>query len=445
MDIRFGPVNASTAILPMPTAEACAVAATIVDDVLSRGRTLDSAARDRLRTTRSEGWPEIREIAWGSIRWTYRYRPLLRHRLHKPVRRRESVLENLMLCALYQYDHLDEPEYAITSSTVDAAGILGREHARQLVNAVLRSHLRDRNPDFEANAEFRYATPEWLLSAVRRAWPDNWQEILDNFNLHPPLSLRVNPRHNSREAYLVRLKQAGLSACPSQLSPWAVTLEKPVPVARLPGFADGEVSVQDAAAQLSPLLLGALENIRVLDACAAPGGKTGQLAELTEEGFFLKALDIPDRIHLIEENLQRLGLTAQTSAADATQPDQWWDGEPYDVVLLDAPCSGSGVIRRHPDIRVLRRSSDIPALSDKQLLLLRRLWPVLKPGGRLLYVTCSILPAENDDLVDTFLKLEPEAKISRIDFSHGIETRLGHQFLPGKQGDGLYYAMLHKH
>ena len=428
----------------MPTAEVCAVAATIVDDVLSRGRTLDNAARHRLRTTRPESWPEVREIAWGSIRWTYRYRPILRHRLHKPVRQRESVLENLMLCALYQYDHLDEPEYAITSSTVDAARILGRKHSRQLVNAVLRSHLRDRDPVFETTAEFRYATPEWLLSAVRHAWPDNWQEILDNFNLHPPLSLRVNPLHNSREAYLARLKQAGLSASPSQLSPWAVTLEKPVPVTKLPGFADGDVSVQDAAAQLSPLLLGALENQRVLDACAAPGGKTGQLAELTEQGFFLKALDMPDRIHLIEENLQRLGLTAQISAADATQPGQWWDGEPYDVVLLDAPCSGSGVIRRHPDIRVLRRGSDIPALADKQLLLLRRLWPVLKSGGRLLYVTCSILPAENDDLVDTFLKLEPEAKISRVDFSHGIKTRLGHQFLPGKQGDGLYYAMLHK-
>ena len=429
----------------MPTAEVCAVAATIVNDVLSRGRALDSAARERLRSIQRRDWPETREIAWGSIRWVYRYRPLLRHRLHKPLQRRESILENLMLCALYQYNHLDAPEYAITASTVEAAGILGHRHRSPLVNGVLRTHLRDPNPGLAADAQYRHATPEWLLAAVRRAWPDDWEDILSSFNDHPPLSLRVNPRHSSRQGYLAQLKRAGLSAEPSSLSPWAVTLQKPLSVSILPGFADGDVSVQDAAAQLSPLLLGTLDNCRVLDACAAPGGKTGQLAELGGQTFFLEALDVPERIHLIEDNLRRIGLTVRVSAADAMQPDEWWSGEPYDVVLLDAPCSSTGVIRRHPDIRVLRRPSDIPKMVRKQLLLLGRLWSVLKRGGRLLYVTCSILPDENDELVNAFLASEPTAGVGRIEFDHGIATRNGHQFLPGEEGDGFYYCLLHKH
>ena len=428
----------------MPTAEVCAVAATIVNDVLSGGRALDGAAQERLPSIQRKDWPEVREIAWGSIRWVYRYRPLLRNRLHKPLQRRESILENLMLCALYQYNHLDAPEYAITASSVEATRILGHSHRSPLVNGVLRAHLREPNPGLAVDVQHHHATPEWLLAAVRRAWPDDWEDILSIFNHHPPLSLRVNPHRNSRQAYLTELKRSGLNAELSRLSPWAVKLEKPVPVSKLPGFADGDVSVQDAAAQLSPLLLGTLDNCRVLDACAAPGGKTAQLAELGGQAFFLEALDLPERVHLIEDNLRRIGLTVRVSAADATQPGEWWDGEPYDVVLLDAPCSSTGVIRRHPDIRVLRRASDIPKLARKQLLLLSRLWPVLRPGGRLLYITCSILPDENDDLVNAFLASEPTAGVGRMDIKQGIATRNGRQFLPGNDGDGFYYCLLHK-
>jgi 16S rRNA (cytosine967-C5)-methyltransferase len=243
---------------------------------------------------------------------------------------------------------------------------------------------------------------------------------------------------------LLRLVKAGVDSTASNLSPWAITLAKPCSVLKVPGFSDGLVSVQDAAAQLSPCFLGPLQGLRVLDACAAPGGKTGQLYELATDTTSITAIDLPGRTNLIRENIQRLKGHVDIVCGDVTEPDRWWDGKPYDRIILDAPCSGSGVIRRHPDIRVLRRHTDIPRFSRNQLNMIQQLWPLLRRGGCLLYITCSILPAENDAVIGLLLENTKDASSVPTDHSLGKSTRFGRQFLPCPEGDGLYYAIVQK-
>ena len=310
----------------MPSPETCATAANIVNDVLHRGHSLDSTAAKRLKHQQAENHSEIREIAWGSIRWAYRYRYLLRQKLHKPIRSQDTILENLLLCAFYQYEHLDAPDYAITSGTVEAASLLGRKHAKNLINGVLRAQLRDPASITTGQEEAQYATPMWLLSCLRKAWPDDWNNIVDTYNSRPPLTLRTNTQLNSRSDYMDRLVKAGVESTASNLSPWAITLAKPRSVLQVPGFSDGLVSVQDAAAQLSPCFLGPLQGLRVLDACAAPGGKTGQLYELATDTTSITAIDLPGRTNLIRENIQRLKGHVNIIGGDVTEPDRWWDG-----------------------------------------------------------------------------------------------------------------------
>ncbi len=428
----------------MPSPEACATAANIVNDVLHHGHSLDSTAAKRLKPQPAESHSEIREIAWGSVRWAYRYRHLLQQKLHKPIRSRDTILENLLLCAFYQYEHLDAPDYAITSGAVEAASLLGRKHAKNLVNGVLRAHLRDPVSITTGQEEAQYATPMWLLSCLRKAWPDDWNDIVNTYNSRPPLTLRANIQLTSRSDYMLRLLKAGVDSTASSLSQWAITLAKPRSVLKVPGFSDGLVSVQDAAAQLSPCFLGPLQGLRILDACAAPGGKTGQLYELATDSTSITAIDLPGRTHLIHENIQRLKGHVDIIGGDVTEPDRWWDGTPYDRIILDAPCSGTGVIRRHPDIRVLRRHSDIARFSCNQLNMIQQLWPLLCRGGRLLYITCSILPAENDAVIERLMENTKDAGSVPSDYSLGESTRFGRQFLPCAEGDGLYYAIVQK-
>ena len=428
----------------MPSPETCATAANIVNDVLHHGHSLDSTAAKRLKLQPAQNHSEIREIAWGSVRWAYRYRRLLQQKLHKPIRSQDTILENLLLCAFYQYEHLNAPDYAITSGAVEAANLLGRGHAKNLVNGVLRAHLRDPAFITAEQEEAQYATPMWLLSCLREAWPDDWKDIVDSYNSRPPLTLRVNTQFTSRSNYMLRLAEAGVDSTASNLSPWAITLAKPRSVLRVPGFSDGLVSVQDAAAQLSPCFLGPLQGLRVLDACAAPGGKTGQLYELATDTTSITAIDLPDRTNLIRENIQRLKGHVDIIDGDVTEPDRWWDGKPYDRIILDAPCSGRGVIRRHPDIRVLRRHTDIPRFSCNQLNMIQQLWPLLRRGGCLLYITCSIFPAENDAVIELLLENTKDACSVPSDYSLGESTRFGRQFLPCSEGDGLYYAIVQK-
>ena len=326
-------------------------------------------------------------------------------------------------------------------------------HSAGFVNAVLRRFLRERDALVTAAQRdplARFNHPGWWVERLKRDWPDRWQAILDADNQRPPMTLRVNARHGDAAAYVARLAERGLSA--RVVGPQAVTLDQPSPVTQLPGFEQGEVSVQDAAAQLAaPLLIGTglAPGARVLDACAAPGGKTAHLLELAD--LDVLALDSdPARLARVHDTLARIGLQARTVAADAGDSAAWWDGTPFDAILLDAPCSAAGIVRRHPDVRWLRRSTDIDALAAIQARLLDALWPLLKPGGRLLYCTCSVFKAEGQDQIDAFLQRRPDARLAASPASPGHllplpdndTERPAHEF--SAAADGFFYALIEK-
>ena len=343
-------------------------------------------------------------------------------------------------------------EHTLVDQAVDAARQRAKPSAA-FVNAVLRRFLRERDALVEAalrDPVARYNHPRWWIDRLKADWPGQWQAVLEANNAHPPMTLRVNARRGTAQAYVARLAEAGLVAHVS--GPRAVTLAVPCPVTQLPGFADGDVSVQDAAAQrAAPLLIGAGLPIgaRVLDACAAPGGKTAHLLELAD--LDVLALDSDAlRLQRVHDTLARLGLVARRVAADAGDPPSWWDGHVFDAILLDAPCSAAGIVRRHPDVRWLRRATDIDALAQTQARLLDALWPLLKPGGRLLYCTCSVFKAEGQDGIDAFLQRQPGAKRAASPPSPGHLLPLpdnGSEHPPPAHqaaGDGFYYALIEK-
>jgi 16S rRNA (cytosine967-C5)-methyltransferase len=317
-----------------------------------------------------------------------------------------------------------------------------------MVNAVLRRFLRERDAlaaRLEPDRALRSAHPAWLVEALERAWPAQVESVLEANNQRPPLWLRVNRMRLDRDAYASRLVTAGFAAHPHEQAPEALRVEPATDVKSLPGFADGDVSVQDAAAQLAVELLAPLPGERLLDACAAPGGKTGHLLERTGDRADLTALDISAvRLQRVADNLARLGLHAKLVEGDAAAPAAWWDGQRFDRILLDVPCSATGVIRRHPDIKLLRRPADIPAFAARQSGLLQAIWPLLKPGGVLLYTSCSVLPDENERVVGRFLQERPDARDQTPLRRPGMAGP-GYQVLPGERAmDGFYYACLGK-
>jgi 16S rRNA (cytosine967-C5)-methyltransferase len=372
--------------------------------------------------------------------------------LDRPLKARDSVIESLLAIGLFQLRDTRIPDHAAVSMTVEAARLLRRPKYAGLINAVLRNYLREGLGLGEAgDDESRFNHPAWFIDALREDWPDDWQQILEANNERAPMWLRVNQKRWSTTDYLARLEVAdgahGLLSGFMQ----AVRLASPLPVAQLPGFADGDVSVQDAAAQIAAPWLLMHGGLRILDACAAPGGKTGHLLELASPDCALTAIDRDaGRLEGIQENLRRLKLDATVLAADASNPKEWWNGQQFDRILLDAPCSASGVIRRHPDIKLLRREEDIAALASRQAAMLEALWPLLEPSGRLLYVTCSVLAAENDAVVGGFLRRHSDAREDRVLPNYNIrdlmvEKTCGFQVLPGSQGlDGFYYACLER-
>ncbi|MBX3619500.1 MAG: 16S rRNA (cytosine(967)-C(5))-methyltransferase RsmB [Rhizobacter sp.] len=342
--------------------------------------------------------------------------------------------------------------HTLVDQAVEAAKRRAKASAA-FVNAVLRRFLRERDAlvaALVADPVVRYNHPRWWIERLQADWPAQWQPILEANNRRPPMTLRVNLRHGSLEAYRERLVEAGMSA--QAVGAQALQLAAPVPVTQLPGFAEGDVSVQDTAAQLAaPLLIGPglPAGARVLDACAAPGGKTAHLLELAD--LDVLALDADaSRLARVHDTLQRLSLTARTVAADARTPAAWWDGRPFDAILLDAPCSASGIVRRHPDVRWLRRASDIPSLARTQAELLDALWPLLAPGGRLLYCTCSVFKAEGQDVIDAFLQRQTDASRPARPASPGhllpLPDNPGNGGAPGSGAspDGFFYALLAK-
>jgi 16S rRNA (cytosine967-C5)-methyltransferase len=350
----------------------------------------------------------------------------------------DALVQALLWCSLYAAESGRYAEYTVVDQAVRACTLLERWSAKGYVNGVLRSWLRERavlERRVEADEEARYQHPQWWIDLLRRTYPERWSEVLAAGNTHPPMGLRVNVRRITREAYLERLEQAAMPA--TVIGSVALLLERPVPVERLPGFMQGEVSVQDAGAQRAGELLELSAGQRVLDACAAPGGKSAHILERADVA--LTALDVDaGRCERLRRNLERLGLRAEVRTADCTAPHAWWDGVAFERILADVPCTGSGVARRHPDIKWLRRAQDVAAFAARQLAILHALWRVLAPGGKLLYATCSVFAQENQQLVDSFLARCADARAAPLPPGEPC------QWLPGPQHDGFFYALIQK-
>lgn len=421
-----------------------ATAARVVARVLS-GATLETALERHLPDLARRDIGFCRELSVGTIRHFYNLDPLLKQLLTKPMRRRDAELHALALTGLYQLTYLRVPEHAAVAATVGAAGALGFGRAKGFLNAVLRRYQREAAAmQTRLSEAARHAHPVWLWDALGNVYPAQREAIARANNERPPMTLRINLRRTRRETFLEDLRNAGLEANAGCLCKSAVTLERAADVSAIPGFSAGLCSVQDEAAQLAAGFLAPRRGERVLDACAAPGGKTGHLLEL-EPAIDLVAMDSnAKRLHRVEENLSRLNLRADVLCGDASAPPaQLGDG--FDAMLVDAPCSATGVIRRHPDVKVLRRATDIAGFQDQQMGILAGLWPRLNTGGRLLYVTCSVLPAENDQVVEAFLGSADDAQPLPLQHTEGLQQSHGLQFLPSVGGtDGLYFCLLQK-
>ncbi len=392
----------------------------------------------------------IQAMSYGVIRLYPRLQFIANQLLSKPLKKKDHDVFLLILSGLYQLIEMRIPDHAAVSETLKITKALKKPWAKNLVNAVLRNYQRQAETltnQIKTNEVAQFAHPQWWLNIIKKSWPEEkcWQQILQANNLNPPMTLRINTGHIKREAYLKLLEQNGITATTAKHSADAIYLDKPTAVNSLPLFKEGKVSVQDEAAQLAAILLDPQKGDRILDACAAPGGKTIHLLE-KEKDLDLLALDIEEtRLQKIQENLDRCHLKAQLIAANALNPDDWWDKKPFDRILLDAPCSASGVIRRHPDIKLLRQQNDIEKLVQDQAQILHALWPLLKSGGMLLYVTCSVLAEENTLQIQDFLQQHADAELQPINSDWGQELVAGKQILPGEDGmDGFFYALIQK-
>ncbi len=413
------------------------------------GRSLDDALADAGQGVAAIEQPLLKAMAYGVLRDYTLLDWLATAMMEKPLRN-EPELRALLACGLYQLRSMRVPPHAAVAETVAATSALGRPWAKGLTNALLRRYQRERetlDAQLPPYPTTRLSYPDWLVAAVKRDWPEEWRAVLAAGNEQGPMTLRVNRRHGCRDDYLAELAAAGIAARAVAFAPDAVTLDEAVSVDRLPGFAQGRVSVQDASAQLAAELLDLQPGQRVLDACSAPGGKTAHLLERADD-LDVIALDSDGaRLVRVRETLDRIGGDAMLIEADAADTADWWKGKRFDRILIDAPCSGTGVIRRHPDIKWLRRETDIAALADQQIRLLRALWPLLKLDGVLVYATCSILRAEGEDVLRRFLAQQPEAMEWAIESPvgepvWGEDCGVGRRIAPGGQYDGFYYARL---
>jgi 16S rRNA (cytosine967-C5)-methyltransferase len=389
----------------------------------------------------------IQQLCYGTCRHFPQLELIADQLLHKPMKPQDQDIYALILMGLYQIKAMRTPDYAAVDATVQAAKASGKRWADKLINGVLRSYIRggaELEEVLNEHNAYRYNHPEWLVSKLSHHWPDDWQQIIAANDPQGPLTLRVNTRKVSRSDYLASLADAGHAAHACHISEVGVQLAQATDVTQLPGFAEGWFSVQDEAPQLSAPLLQLEAGQRVLDACAAPGGKTCHLLEAQD--VTVVAVELEERrIGRMQENLQRMGMAAQIICGDASEPEQWWDGQAFDRILLDAPCSATGVIRRNPDIKMLRTSEDVLELVQLQLKLLNNLWPLLKPGGYLLYATCSVLRQENDRLVARFIKQQEQVQHCVIDADWGMQMEVGRQLFPNPTShDGFYYAKLYK-
>ncbi len=425
------------------------VAMRVLQRVIYQGESLTDvlqhASIDNL-SARDQAW--VRNLCFGSLRWHGRLGAILREMLTKPLKKADRDIECLLRLGLYQLLYQRTPDHAAVNETVAATRKLKKAWAGALINGVLRRFIREKEAvlaKIDQVETAQYSFPPWLTERLKTAWPDDWQRIMQASNQRAPMALRVNQRKVSRTAYKEKLQSHSLAANEISSIPSALVLEQAKPVSDLPGFSDGEIAVQDSAAQLAATLLRCEQGQLVLDACAAPGGKACHLLECYDQ-LELVALDSSSkRLQQVSENLQRLNLSATLKVADAGDTATWWDGRLFDRILLDAPCSATGVIRRHPDIKLLRKDKDIAHLQQQQQALLTALWQLLQPDGLMLYATCSILPDENSQQITEFLATTPDSEHQQIEADWGHKQPVGRQILPGEQGmDGFYYALLKK-
>lgn len=425
------------------------IAARVIDAVTDGNSLADclDPALSSIKDKRDRAF--VQALCYGVCRFYTRLDVILSQLLQKPMKAKDSDVHALLLVGLYQLTAMRIPEYAAVTETVNATEHLNKPWARGFANAVLREYLRNKEQieaKIKDDAEATYAHPSWWITALKKAWPNEWQEILAANNTHPPFALRVNQQHMMREQYLEKLRAENISAQIIPETQNGIILDEPISIENLPGFLAGDVSVQDGAAQLAAELLDLAPNLTILDACAAPGGKLTHILEIQPDSTVTAVEYDADRMLAIKENLTRLKLTeTKLVCHDAGDVQAWWDGHAFDRILLDAPCSASGVIRRHPDIKLLRLPTDIKVLAKQQLHLLTALWPLLKPHGLFVYATCSMFPEENTQVLQAFLAAHPDAKEEKIDADWGIACEVGRQILPGMHNmDGFYYAIVVK-
>lgn len=408
----------------------------------------DKSSLSQLMPASAEITPMTKEICFGFCRHYFRLQAIANCLLNKKPK--ETEIWVALLIGLYQLHYMNQPDYAVVKETVALLEKTKKSWAKGLVNAVLRNFCRQRDEILEKlnkDPSFIYGQPQWLLKRLKSDWSNDWKAIAQENDVHPPMTLRVNVRKNSTNDYLRRLNEAGIEAYAHPVAPEGITLVSPCDVRQLPGFAEGCISVQDGAAQLAASLLSLKPGLRVLDACCAPGGKTCHILETIPDLAACVALDVDaKRLTRVQENLNRLQLQATLVQGDASMPETWWDGQLFDRILLDAPCSAIGVIRRHSDIKLLRTEEEITAITKVQKAMLESLWPLLAPGGLMVYATCSVMSAENELQVADFVSKYSDCEVVQINAMWGRSTGHGRQILPGEGGmDGFFYSVLLKH
>lgn len=412
-------------------------AARILQRVLYQGESLSAALLDSEDSM-------VRDLCYGSLRWHEPLSAIINELLSKQLKKKDKDVECLIRVGLYQIIYQKTPDHAAVGETVSALKGLKKPWAKNLVNAVLRNYIREQEnlqKEVQKRQVVKYAFPQWLIHEIKKSWPDNWENILHESNQRAPMTLRVNLKQQTRNEYLEKLQKDNIDAKALNGVATAIKLAKPCNVYDLPGFEKGDVSVQDGAAQLASILLDCKDDMTVLDACAAPGGKTGHILESAKNLEVIAIDNSETRLERVTQNLQRLKLNATVITADALDTEQYAKNKLFDRILLDAPCSATGVIRRHPDIKVLRRKTDIDELRQLQSKMLDALWEKLKPEGILLYATCSILPEENEQQIKAFTKRHDNAEIMPITKAQ----ELGWQIFPGEESmDGFYFAKLKK-
>ena len=425
----------------------------VLNQVIHGKHSLDRVIEQAYKEIDDNEKPLFMNICYGTLRFYWELKAKIDQLLSIPLKKKDKIIENLLQCAIFQIDKTRIPDHAVVSQTVEASRKLNKGHFSSLINGILRTYLRSDREIKKISEEIIFNHPNWMIKKIKQDWPLNWEEILKKNNDRAPMWLRVNQKKIETKKYLEQflVNESKIEFDSKELNDYSICLKTPIPVKSLPGFKEGYVSIQDGAAQLAVDVLLEKNSGRILDACAAPGGKTAQLIENIDSTSSVTAIEIDsERAELIKENLFRLGHSAEVIVDDASDIQSWWDSMFFDLILLDAPCSSSGVIRRHPDIKHLRRNNDIYSFQKKQLKIINAMWKILAPKGRLLYVTCSIFKEENDEVMNQFLKKHDNVAFQELLLNNNIlkkmiKTRYGYQLFPGTiNTDGFYFSCLKK-